>query len=161
MSKKAQVLTKGQVWSCWVFCLFGGFFAPAFNPLLWHKHTSAYIPMAAVSGKRPCGVCLVYRLHSGVSTGILPKACTQVRQISHSPWTHTRTLGKVTLWLSPAARETRHPRVSYHTQVWSMEEPDKLVTQAWLGGLEFIAKNNVPNQFIGRSPCARQGCHNY
>lgn len=57
--------------------------------------------------------------------------------------------------------ETRHLRISSHTQVGSTEEQDKQVTQAELGGLEFIAKNNVPNQFIGRSPYARRGCHNY
>lgn len=136
------------------------FFEPAFYRLLWHKNTSACIPMAAVFRARPCGVCIAYGLRSGVSTGLLPKACTQVRQIHPSPWTHTRMLKKITRWLAPAVGETRHPRISDHTQIQSMEEPDKLVTLAWLGGLELIAENNVPNQFIGRSPCARGGCHN-
>lgn len=142
------------------FLFVSSFFEPAFDLLLQHKNTSACIPMAAVFRERPCGVCIVYGLHSGVSTGLWPKACTQVRQIHPSPWTHTRMLKKITSWLTPAVGEMRHPRISYHTQIWSMEEPDKLVTQAWLGGLEFIAEDNVPNQFIGRSPCARRGCHN-
>lgn len=52
-------------------------------------------------------------------------------------------LEQVPPWLASAAareREGIRGRISYHTQVWSTEEPDRPVTQAWLGGLEFTAK---------------------